>query len=158
MRTEADQEIKTLLDSGATANFINSRTVQKLQLPIEKLDHPISVTTIDGSAIRSGKIYTQVTLTFPMNNRAFQESFLISNIGKREAVLGTPFLNKHNPAIDWRNSEVTFPFVEVQATEVPMEGLPAVYQDYASVFGDNFYSMLPPHQPHNLAINLQEGT
>ncbi|KAF8598353.1 hypothetical protein BDV93DRAFT_396012, partial [Ceratobasidium sp. AG-I] len=81
-----------LLDSGSTANFIHSRLVQKQNLSTTKLKTPVSVTTIDGSSMTSGKIYQKVVLSFELQGQQFTEDFLVSNIGRREAVLGTPFL------------------------------------------------------------------
>lgn len=54
--TNSDKKFKALLDSGASANFIHSRLVQKLNLTPVKTPVPVSVTTIDGSSIKSGKI------------------------------------------------------------------------------------------------------
>lgn len=155
-RTEADITLKPLVDSGATANFIHSRFVQRNNLPITKLEKPVSVSTIDGSSISSGKIYHKISLAFCANEKDFREDFLISNIRKRDAVLGTPFLAKHNPAIDWKNLTIEFP--GEQLASIDIEGLPSEYKDFSKVFGDDFYTELPPHWPYDLAIDLKEDT
>lgn len=104
----------------------------------------------------SGKIYQKVALSFELQGQEFTEDFLVSNIGKREAVLGTPFLKAHNPVIDWANG--TAELRPVEANAVDLEGLPKAYHDFADVFGDGFFENLPPHRPYDLAIELKEGT
>lgn len=153
--TEAEDSISALIDSGSTANFIHSRIVQKLNLPTKKLKIPVSVSTIDGSTISSGKIYRKVVLPFELQGQLFQEGFLISNIGRREAVLGTPFLNTHNPAINWQQRTVE---LAKESNAIDLEGLPKEYHDFADVFGEGFFENLPPHRPYDLAIDLKEGT
>lgn len=80
---------------------------------------------------------------------------MVSNIGKREAVLGTPFLRLHNPDIDWKKSEIRIQPKEANA--VDLEGLPSEYHKYADVFGEGFFTELPPHRPYDLSIDLKEG-
>src|SRR5713101_5981049 len=45
-----------LLDSGATENFLDSKTVTKLRLPTQKLETPRTIYNIDGTNNKAGSI------------------------------------------------------------------------------------------------------
>ena len=46
----------TLLDSGATENFLDPRTVERLRIPIQKLSEPRIIYNIDGMLNKAGSI------------------------------------------------------------------------------------------------------
>jgi predicted aspartyl protease len=47
---------KALLDSGATENFIDETTWQRLGIGQKELGKPITVTNVDGTENKKGKI------------------------------------------------------------------------------------------------------
>ena len=59
-------EERALVDSGATANFIDYKTVARLQLGTQKLDNIRTVKNIDGTLNRSGSITHCVTLLWAL--------------------------------------------------------------------------------------------
>ncbi|KDQ57968.1 hypothetical protein JAAARDRAFT_129556, partial [Jaapia argillacea MUCL 33604] len=75
---------KTLLDSGATGNLINTQFTKKHHMNIQKLEQSIPVYNIDNTENCNGKI----------------EYFNI--------VLGTDWLHEHNPEIKWQNFNLKF--------------------------------------------------
>ncbi|EUC56544.1 Transposon Tf2-1 polyprotein, partial [Rhizoctonia solani AG-3 Rhs1AP] len=115
-----------------------------------------------------GKIYSKVHLNLIINGCPITANFLVTNLGKQKAILGTPFLQKYNPTIDWESNSLswkpfedhinmeTWPINQVLAQNAETE-LPAQYAEFHKVFGDDFYSVLPPHRPYDIAIDLEEG-
>ena len=51
-----------MIDSGATAEFINQRLVEALGLPLIKKTHPRPLYTVDGSKIKSGSVRHEVEI------------------------------------------------------------------------------------------------
>jgi hypothetical protein len=55
-------EAATLVDSGATENFMNLNYAKWLELPMKRVDHPRRVYNVDGTLNRDGSLefYTDV--------------------------------------------------------------------------------------------------
>ena len=53
---------QALLDSGATDNFIDQRTVKRLNIPIRRLDQPCILYNVDKTKNRSRRITHYVDL------------------------------------------------------------------------------------------------
>jgi hypothetical protein len=49
-------EATTLLDSGATENFINLQYARWLKLPIKQLEHPRKLVNVDGTENKAGAL------------------------------------------------------------------------------------------------------
>lgn len=45
-----------LINSGAAGNFMDSETAQRLQIPLQELQQPLSIRAIDGEPIGEGLI------------------------------------------------------------------------------------------------------
>ena len=105
-----DQEITTniMIDSGATDDFIDRDFCITNQLPLEKMKKPREIFVVDGKSSSAGLITH--TTTVPMDVGAHREmvAFQVANLKKHEAILGMPWLRKHNPRIDWTNATITF--------------------------------------------------
>ena len=93
---------KALLDSGATDNFIDQRTIERLKIPTRRLDRPRILYNVDKTENRSGRIthYTDLEITRGMQTSVQQ--FYIANLGTDCFILGFPWLYEFNPKIDWR--------------------------------------------------------
>jgi hypothetical protein len=98
-----------LLDSGATGNIVNKEWVRKHSIRVERLSDKRPLQCADGSM---SVIQSSVKLTMRIGNsqRHHQEdiTFYVANIGSQDVILGTDWLIKHNPTIDWQNYQVTF--------------------------------------------------
>src|SRR3984893_13735150 len=57
--------VKTLIDSGASGNFIDCAFTATIQLNQTQLDEPITVRNVDGSINRGGSITTVTTADTP---------------------------------------------------------------------------------------------
>ena len=93
----------TLVDSGATENFMNLKYAQQLQLPIKEFEEPHMVFNIDGMANRSGEIkyYTDLNVQTGQNHTTFR--FFLTNIGDSKVILGYPWMAAIQPRIDWKH-------------------------------------------------------
>ena len=67
-----------------------------------------------------GEIDEKCLITFDMNGRTMTEWFLVSALGSRKMILGLPWLEKHNPIVNWREKTLEFRNSdEKDETEIP---------------------------------------
>ncbi|CCO35741.1 Retrotransposable element Tf2 155 kDa protein type 1 [Rhizoctonia solani AG-1 IB] len=163
IHTKDQAAITTLIDSGASSNFISPHTVKKLRIPTITLDTPRTVTMLDGSTPKTGKIWKKVALEFTYDNHTMTHKFLISPIGQHSAILGIKWLEQEQPEIDWSLRQLSFPIPhseiayiaqEEEADENPLEGIPPQYHAFAKVFGEEEFNKLPPHRSYDIEIEL----
>jgi len=103
-QTQAEQI--ALIDSGATENFIDYRTVAKLRLGITKLPQQQKIFNVDGTENKAGLIKHCVHLYIKYGNQQKQSKFFVTNLGKEQAILGYPWLEEFNPEINWRDGKL----------------------------------------------------
>ena len=89
-----------LLDSGATENFLDPRTVERLRIPIQTLSEPQIIYNIDGSLNKARSITHKAQLKVTFGKETHTVDFFITNLGQDRAVLGFPFLHDFNPNIN----------------------------------------------------------
>ena len=66
----------TLLDSGATENFINANYAQYLCLPVKRLTTPRKVYNIDGTSNRKGDIVAYMDFVMPLGLSCWHVSLM----------------------------------------------------------------------------------
>ncbi|CEL62903.1 hypothetical protein RSOLAG1IB_12602 [Rhizoctonia solani AG-1 IB] len=155
------ENIKTLIDSGTTSNFISPTIVEKLRIPKKSLETPRVVRMLDGTLSKTGKIWHEVEITVGIQNHIHPISFLVCPIGKHEAILGMRWLSSENPKIEWSNGIITFPKEESAAIALeeepdpnPLVLIPPEYHEFAQVFGEEEFKVLPPHRDYDIGIEL----
>ncbi|QRW27779.1 Retrotransposable element Tf2 protein [Rhizoctonia solani] len=151
--------IKTLIDSGATSNFISPSIVEKHKIPKTQLENPRVVRMLDGTLSQTGRIWHQVQLAVSANGHSHTIPFLVCPIGDTPAILGMTWLTAEAPLIDWQQGLVTFPeqvqiASEEEADSDPLADLPPQYHEFAKVFGEEEFKVLPPHREYDIAIDL----
>jgi hypothetical protein len=156
------ETFSSLIDSGATANFISPKLVEPLKIPKIALSNPRNIRMLDGSTPKTGKVWHKVHLEFHCQGLPTSADFLVCPIGENQAILGMPWLKTQNPDIDWKEQTVTFPeraqiASEEEADKDPLQGLPSIYHEFSKVFGEEEFKVLLPHRPYDLAIDLKEG-
>ncbi|CCO37539.1 Retrotransposable element Tf2 155 kDa protein type 2 [Rhizoctonia solani AG-1 IB] len=165
IHTKNQAAIPTLIDSGASSNFISPTTVEKLRLPTITLELPRTITMLDGSNPKTGKIWKKVALEFTYDNCTMTHEFLVSPIGQHSAILGIKWLEQEQPEIDWSLRQLSFPIPqskvahiaqEEEADDSPLEGIPNQYHEFAKVFGEEEFNKLPPHRSYDIEIELTE--
>ena len=102
-------ETTAIIDSGATGSFIDPELVKLAKFPTEKLNRPVKAYNVDGTTHSKGNIIweTSVDLLFPKHRENVK--LMILNLGRRQIILGMPWLKKWNPVIDWINKRISIP-------------------------------------------------
>ena len=98
----------TLIDSGATNNFMNPRFKEERQVSTIPLPFTVPVAGLDGEVLSGG--VSEETILLPMSVYGHPEliKFNVLETGDYDIVLGIPWLRKHNPSIDWQSGQITF--------------------------------------------------
>ncbi|CCO34658.1 hypothetical protein RSOLAG1IB_09781 [Rhizoctonia solani AG-1 IB] len=155
------EPIKTLINSGATSNFISPSIVEKLRLPKRSLETPQIVRMLDGTLSQNGKIWHKVEVSVEIQKHVHQIPFLVCPIGKHEAILGMRWLSSEDPKIEWAKGTITFPKEELatiaseeEADPNPLTLIPPEYHEFAQVFGEEEFKVLPPHRDYDIGIEL----
>ena len=104
------KNIRALIDSGASDNFIDSRFAMDNGFDLQNLQNPIRLTLFDGSAASHGLIqqFCIIDVDFPCGAR-HSVRFLLTPLDRSASlVLGYTWLIRHNPSIDWIERKITF--------------------------------------------------
>ena len=94
-------EVPSLVDSGATNNFIHPKTVRQLRLNAIPLKQPKKLFNVDNTQNRSGEVTHYVELEVETHQHHQLMSFLVSDIGKEDIILGYPWLIAFEPRFQW---------------------------------------------------------
>jgi len=100
------QEASTLINSGATNNFISPDLVDHFFIPMIRLPKPKTVQSIDRTRNSIGTIDKAVHLDLTYNRKKDTHNFYIIDLGEDHMVLGMPFLATVNPDINWTEGEL----------------------------------------------------
>ena len=169
-----------MLDSGATGNFLDLTLSKSLGIPAMKKKIPEPVRAVDGSELSSGLITHQTPDLVLVCDNGHTESLTFDLIDTPlfGAILGVPWLQLHNPSIDWHKRNVTLnsPYcvhscypeavdvvipLSCGLTKTPEESEPSIpipYQDYTDVFDEVKATTLPPHRSFDCRIDLIPGS
>lgn len=98
-------QVEALVDSGATATFINKSLVRENHLVTEKLAIPFAVSNADDSSNSDGRITKYINGYCEIGDHRQRERLLVTNLGKKDMIIGYDHLKRHNPEIDWERGE-----------------------------------------------------
>jgi hypothetical protein len=104
----------TLIDSGATENFINQETIKKLKLGTRKLEEPVQLRNIDGTYNQSGSVKSFLDLLISHGKRKVMQQFYVTNLGSDKMILGYPWLRAFNLDIDWLSCKLIGPTIKIE--------------------------------------------
>ena len=98
--------VEALLDSGATGLVMSLEFARKKGFKLKKLERLMQVRNMDGSFNREGPIENTVEVN--VYYKGHVERMEIDVIGGQKwgVILGMPWLEHHNPEIDWKTGEV----------------------------------------------------
>ena len=102
-------EIKSgpaLVNCGATGQFMDWGYVECNRLSIRKLQCAIPVFNVDGTHNEAGSIMEIVDTILWYNRHMECTSFVVTNLGKQDIILGFTWLQEHNPEINWQTRKV----------------------------------------------------
>lgn len=90
--------LPALIDSWWAANFIDQATLNRLNIPMQPLQHPLYIHAIKGGPIGDGTIMlcTQPLLQVSVLHQE-HISFLINVTSKHLIILGFPLMHLHDP-------------------------------------------------------------
>ena len=165
------------MDSGATGNFIDRATAKQFQIPLLTRVATEDIRTIDGSPIKSGPLTHSTDFLTIVIQELHSETiqFDVIQAPQFQLILGIPWLEKHNPQIDWVTRTLIFPSEycsssclskvkgphsvgKIAMVDTRVEGcLPTQYEDLADVFDKTKATTLPPHRPYDCQIDLVPG-
>ena len=106
---DKDVITKALIDSRASINCLDWGFVKKHKIPYYQLPQPIHARNIDWSDNESGVIKFITTTFIRIKGIIHQVLFHIINCGNENVILGTPWLEKINPEINWTEWMVNIP-------------------------------------------------
>ena len=89
-----------LIDSGATGCFISKDTVQRLGLPIQKLDHMVRAWNVDEMLNKSGLVKYKTNIILDYGGVREHQDLFILNCRKDEVILGLSWLQAINLEIN----------------------------------------------------------
>jgi hypothetical protein len=98
--------VKVLLDSGTTGLFVDQEFVHKSGLKTRILLHLIKVYNINGTLNQGGSITEEIMLMMSHRGHKERAVFEVCDLGKATLIVGHPWLQKHNPEINWKTGEV----------------------------------------------------
>jgi len=101
-------ETLALIDSGAGGEFIDQNYARNSGLDIQQLEKPLKVFNVDGTSNKRGTIKYFVQLDILVNGRQEKIKLLMTGLGKQRIILSFPWLNKHNPEINWQTGELNW--------------------------------------------------
>ena len=105
--TEFDSDTESLVDSGATRDFISERYVRDNQLSMHRLPKPLRIRLADGSMSmeRWG-----VNLKLRIGDTWLTREFVSTRLaGRNQLILGYSFLQETNPIINWTDGTLRLP-------------------------------------------------
>ena len=98
--------IKALVDSGATDNFIHPNFVKRMGLGQRELDKPKNIYNIDDTTNKAGQITHYLSLAITTGGATKEMRFLITDIGREDVLLGYPGLATYEPRFSWRHGTI----------------------------------------------------
>ena len=99
-------KVQCLVDSRATAEFIDTNLVKDLKLPTKRLPRPIAVYNVDGTPNQAGHITEQIDVGMTFGKHKEKLTLLVTDLGRDMVILGHQWLQLHNLEIDWKAHKV----------------------------------------------------
>jgi len=89
-----------------TGMFMNKKMAAKHGFRLQKLERPVAVRNVDGTNNSGEAITHQVEVNVYYKSHVERMRMDVCNLGKTDMILGMPWLQAHNPEINWETGEV----------------------------------------------------
>ena len=106
--------IEMLLDSGATHNFIDERTINTLHIGMKALPQALRVNNVNGTENHARRITHFCNLWVGRDSHIHKLGFYIANLGCDRIILRHPWFKTFNPTIDWTTNQLQGPNVRIK--------------------------------------------
>ena len=100
-------KVAAMVDSGATALFIDKKYADSQKMWQVPLEHPIRLYNIDGTLNEAGSITHKVKLRLRIGEDEEQFKFYNTSLGPEKVILGLPWLRHRNPRINWQEGTMS---------------------------------------------------
>ena len=155
-------------------NFIDEGLARRLKIPLVTLEKPLAITALYRRALGHSSV-TRVTSQVRLQLGNHCEEIALNLICSPEfnVVLGYPWLNRHNPHVDWVTGRILGwgpschatclfvhpPFLPPNPPDpAELSQVPVEYLDLQEVFSKSRAATLPPHRSYDCSIELHPGT
>jgi predicted aspartyl protease len=150
------EPIPTLIDSGASKNFLDISWAQSNNIPLMELSTPRRVIGIQGKEL-SHQIRFKARLEIEVEGRTFKQVFFAMPTGETKLILGLEWLEESNPVIDWKTKHISWRTEPIQARTASIDDLPEEFKEFADVFSEEKFKRIPDHRPYDCAIDFKDG-
>ena len=93
-------KMTTLIDSGATRNFIDLGLLSLANIPLKKMSQPVHAFNVDGSLNKQGTIMWKASTRMLLSKEPKNIELMVVGLGRHQIILGMPWLKAWNPHID----------------------------------------------------------
>ena len=167
-----------IIDSGACSCFIDLNFANQQCIPLQHRAQGLSIFLADGSRIKSGLV-TQETPFLPVVTATGHKELLkLDAIASPlfPVILGLPWLQAHNPQVNWVTGEIKFqssycqehclpslpkvsgPLLCLESDTELLSQVPKPYHEFLDVFSKRGAETLPPHRSYDCPIELLPGS
>ena len=101
-------ETSTLLDSGATGNFITTHYANWLRLPIKQLPRARKVCNVDSTTNKQGNITHFTDLEVQTGAKKIKMRFFLMDLGEQKVILEYPWFTAMQPKVDWAHTWIDY--------------------------------------------------
>ena len=121
-------KVQSLVNSGATNNFIHPQLVQQMGFGMRPLPMPKTLYNVDNTTNKAGKITHYLDLDVYTNKIHKTMHFLVTDIGKEDVLFGYPWLAAFHPEFDWRGGRIYNQYlpIEIQSIKPSHSSLPSI--------------------------------
>ena len=165
--------VGAFIDSGADDNFIDREFARQLGVPQIPLEKGFTVRSFNRQVQEQVTHSTDLITMTVSGNHVEQIRLKVVDIC-HPILLGRPWLERHNPHIDWLAHRIIGWSVACHARclrsapyraprpqpefHPDLSAVPPEYHDLAEVFNKSRALALPPHRPYDCAIDLVPGS
>ena len=129
--TRITMSVRSMLDSGASQNFVSQHLVKERQLRTLEAPEPLQVTVADGAKLTADRV-VHLTVNFP--GYSYTDLMYVLPLGvSATVILGAPFLEEISPFIcDMRREARTISFrkhgrtIRLEPSPEPRPGVPVI--------------------------------
>jgi hypothetical protein len=98
----------TLLDSGATENFINISYARKLNLPIRRLTQERRLFNVNGTPNKAGTLKYYTDIVTRTGTKCTRLHYFLTDLGDNQVILGYPWFASTQPRINWAKGWINY--------------------------------------------------